>query len=87
MHATTRDGYKIPCCSIFHHNTAFFGLAKNDHRLLAGGKCKKDWAWPSDNEMDVHAKELKRVLQPDVVQLQETTVPSERPTVAGGAIV
>ena len=44
-------------------------------------------AEPSQTEITEHAKELKRVLQPAVVQLQETEQQTERPTVPGGTIV
>ena len=58
------DGDAVPCV-IHHHNTAFFGLCKNGHRL--GGKRKKDWEFPSAQEIREHAKEVKRVLQPPTV--------------------
>ena len=64
------DGDKVPC-AIHHHNTAFFGLSRNDHRLVAGGKRKKDWAFPSNQEMAEHAKEVKRVLQPVNIHPEE----------------
>ncbi|KAL3936788.1 MAG: hypothetical protein SGARI_002405 [Bacillariaceae sp.] len=52
-------------CSIHHHNTAFFGLAKNDHDVNDGVKRKRDWSFPSEKDMETHARAVKQVLQPD----------------------
>ena len=49
-------------CFIHHHNTAFFGLSKNDHKL-SGTKRKKDWAPPTNEDIMDHAKEIRRVLE------------------------
>ena len=74
MHRGVKDGTEdtVPC-AIHHHNTSFFGLAKNDHKLVVGGKRKKDWQFPSAEEITNHAQEVKRVLQPACAQPEELT--------------
>ena len=52
-------------CSIHHHNTSFFGLAKNDHDLNDKIRRKRDWSFPSDDEIDNHARAVRQVLRPD----------------------
>ena len=55
-------GSKISC--FYHyHNTAFFGLAKNDHKLV-GIIRKKDWKFPTETTMASHRREIQRLLQP-----------------------
>ena len=50
-------------CSIHHHNTAFFGLAKNDHDVNSNITHKKDWTFPSINDIMEHSKSVKHLLQ------------------------
>ena len=51
-------------CSIHHHNTAFFGLAKNDHDINDSVKRKRDWSFPSNETISAHASAVKQLLQP-----------------------
>jgi len=54
-------------CFFHYHNTSFFGLAKNDHCLI--GKRKRDYSFPTEEEMIEHRKITKNILQPRVVPL------------------
>jgi len=79
----TQLGAKVTCF-YHHHNTAFFGLAKNDHRLL-GVQRKKDWSFPTKEKMSKHRSAVERILQPAPTPgVSTTTAPSRtgrnRPT-------
>ena len=67
MHRNVKkDGINAGCkisCFYHHHNTAFFGLAKNDHKLI-GILRKKDWQFPSEATMASHRREVQNILQP-----------------------
>lgn len=50
-------------CFLHHHNTSFYGLSKNDHRLNQN-KRKADWSFPTSSDRRRHAKEVRRILRP-----------------------
>jgi len=55
-------GEKVTCFH-HHHNTAFFGLSKNDHRLIAVHR-KKDWKFSTEERMSQHRAAVGNTLQP-----------------------
>jgi len=62
----------IPC--FYHcHNTSFFGLAKNDHKLLGKRKC--DFEFPTEETAQAHRKNVKNILQPIAVPIVPTPLP------------
>jgi len=79
LHIKTHKGdekgantFDVPC--FYHcHNTSFFGLAKNDHKLVGKRKC--DYAFPTAEEMQNHRKETKIILDPPVVPLPKPVAP------------
>jgi len=52
-------------CFYHYHNTSFFGLAKNDHKLLGKRNC--DFEFPTQEATLDHRKEIKKILHPVVV--------------------
>jgi len=56
-----QTGEKVTCF-YHHHNTAFFGLAKNDHKLI-GIERKKDWKFPTGAQISQHRSAVKHILQ------------------------
>lgn len=70
-------GEKVTCF-YHHHNRAFFGLAKNAHKLL-GIQRKKEWAFPWKEKVSQHWSAVKRILQPTSPPgFSTTTAPSTR---------
>jgi len=53
-------------CFYHHHNKTFFGLAKNDYKLV-GSKRKRDYHFPTETEMAKHRKEVNKLLAPTTV--------------------
>lgn len=75
LHRFARAGKPV-ACFYHHHNTHFFGLARNDHKLL--GKRKRDWHFPTQEEIKSHAKKIRHVLTQDdqvLVQVSAATPP------------
>jgi len=64
-------------CFFHHHNTSFFGSAKNEHMLL--GKRKRDYSFPTAAEMEAHRQETKKITEPDVLPLSRASLPPAAP--------
>lgn len=62
-----KDGINVGnrCCFYHHHNTSFFGLGKNEHKLV-GIKRKKEWTFPTREKLSDHREEVLNLLQPKV---------------------
>lgn len=85
MHRFARKGKPVSCF-YHHHNSHFFGLARNDHKLL--GIRKRDWTYPTEEVIQSHAKKIRHVLtleepllrvrQLDIANVAATTTSSNR---------
>ena len=63
MHLNKSDERSLPC-ALLHHNTQFYGLSKNDHRLR-GIKRKKDWTFPTAAQQKEHSVLVNKLTAPE----------------------
>ena len=64
MHAapnlTGKGADGIPCY-MHYHNTAYYGLARADYKMV-GMTAKKDWKSPTVTQREDHRRKIRRVL-------------------------
>jgi len=60
MHSTVPDGIDTKIsCFVEWHNTGFFGLAREDCRMIR--KRQKDWQYPTREERELNTTEMKKI--------------------------